>query len=409
MTMTAPTVPAQAPAAPAAPPAPTAPVLSPLQSAVEEHRQQLAARTLEAPPAEEPPAPPAGQEPEPPAGDPPAPPAGDEPPPDPETPPAEEPPADEPIKVPLPPRRDGEAPLELEVADQETAEALQRLVRQARSGSQVEQERAILSRQQQAVENLVADADVDPVGFMLDRMEGDVAPRVALQLLADDRIWDAEVTLRGQRMTIREATRLMLDDEDRRGVIASHLEVERMKMRDELSVRRAERVAGQENARQVAAVVEATIPEDWPDERRESFLKGAFQSIGEHARRYGVQKMEPSAVLVLLAERLSLNGINPVEAATRVAQIGTQGQQRRGPASPPKSAPPAPVVPPQKPVLRLTGQQRVEAESRRAALATVPGAGEGTPRTELKAPPAGSLLKDASAWARKNLPSFRRG
>lgn len=411
----APPAPAPAAAAPPAPPAaPPAAPQAPLtvREAAQARRDALAngappiiPPAAEAPPAE--PAVPAVADPAAPV-DPTAAPAPEAAPTTPEGEPAPEgePPAPdagagEPLMLDVPGRRPGEVARQVAVADPETAEHLQRVFNGYKSGVQLEAERTAVLQQREAVESLVEAADVDPVGFMMQRMENPViAARVAAQILAMPGMLDQAMQIRGQSMSLAQVLDHLLDDQ-RAPILTANLELDGRDLKEQLAQQRAERVAGQQNAKQVQGVVQRLIPPEWPAERREMFTKDAHQAIAQYARANNVGRLDPQVLPILLAERMKVYGINPVEAAMRLHS--PDGPPAAAPGSPPAPAarPAVPAKPAAPAPLKLTGKELKAVDARRQSLASIPGAGAHTPPATPVAPPKGSLLKEAGQFARK--------
>lgn len=303
----------------------------------------------------------------------------------------------------VPGRRPGEVARQVAVADKETAEHLQRVFNGYKSGVQLETERAAIVQERQAVEQVIEAADVDPVGFMLERMGSpEVAARVAAQVLAMPGMLEAPLTVRGQQLTLGALLEQILDGE-RMPVLTANLELDRRDLKDQLAQRRAETIAGKQNAVQVQHAVQRLTPPDWPDDRREMFAKDAYKTIAEYARAHNVARLDPQVVPILLAERMKVYGINPLEAAMRLQS--PDAPPTAAPGSPPAAPAARTSVPPAKPAapaaLKLTGKQLKAVDTTRQSLAQIPGAGAATPPATPVAPPKGSLLKEAGVFARQ--------
>lgn len=119
------------------------------------------------------------------------------------------------IIVELPPRREGESPIALAVPDEEAATAVRRLVRGFMRREDLHRRLAGLEGRAQTLEVIERHLDLDPVGFILDRVKSEFHAPLAKQLLADPAVFrdvwpDVEAWL---DETVRAQRRAELADE----------------------------------------------------------------------------------------------------------------------------------------------------------------------------------------------------
>lgn len=396
--MTTPAVPAPAPAAPAAPVPAPAPALEPVAPphegihAAKDKAAEFLANLGKQPPAPpvEPPAPrredgtfapkvePEG-----------APPVGVNG----EAAPAADPSAAEPaggappapagegefVEVSFPGRRPGE---ETVLAfPKEAEEEAKRLSNKVRAVEKLEAERGVVAREAQMVRETQFIIQNDPIGFVMEQFNPTLKPDIVRQLLADPQVL-AEVAA---------DLELALDPSTREN-FQLRQQAKRADLREQTRTQLAETRRGQQNAHELRENVLRLVPETWNPEQVSTFMRDALLDLGQYAATARVNRIEPSNIPVILAQRLRAVGLDPVLAATRLlegaAASGTPSGGNRPPASPAPNAP------------RVTVKALAAQAAATAALATTPPAGPGSlPAGSPVKPPAGSSLKDARKHA----------
>lgn len=297
------------------------------------------------------------------------------------------------LVVELPGATDGEV-VQLEVPDEETKAQLQRL----RDGfMQSEELRATEQRVQQTQAQLAEAEEViqtDPVGYVLGNLPTAMQDEIALHLLGNPAVWER----------IGATVEKMLDP-DQRELISAKLEARRYQMQDTLRTQRSQRIATEQNAREVFQFVQALVPEGFEDGKRRQFVSDAMRDLGQFAEQTGRATVAPEMVPTLLASRMAAYGLNPVERAAAAAKSRQNGHSLPArapdgrfvpsPQSPSATAPAAPAP------KRVTAKTFVEGQKRREAVAGVAPAGAGAPPLTLEGPPPGANLAEASAFLRK--------
>jgi hypothetical protein len=413
--------PSGSPAAPArteAPAAPQGPVESPLKQAIRERREALEQKAgKEQPPETSAPKPEAAAGAE--AG---KPPAEDAPPehPDAEAPareeaapaeseaehqgaeegqpapegerPEEEAGGGEAIVVQLPAREPGARgvngePYEIEVGDQQTADAIRYLVNGFVRGEKVREEREAIRRQAAQIEDIRQAADIDPIGFVLEILPESSKKAAARALLTDPEVWKA----------VNEELGELLEDPDKLRLVRAEIQNERYQLRDRRQQAHARRRQAEAQAERVMGGIEKLVPPKMTEEQADLFIEDALRDLQAYMERQKVEVVELHDLPMILTNRLRAHGIDPMAAAGRLAQQDRSERETDGGARRTASAPTAGKGRQPKPEDFTRG-----AEARRRAAA-IPPAGAGAGVTEQARPPKGATLKEAFKWARARI------
>jgi hypothetical protein len=296
--------------------------------------------------------------------------------------PATEPGLEEGIEVALPGRRPGE--VETFVApDQEAAEALRRLAKGYLRGEEVERHYAELDARQTNLDEVEQLIEVDPVGFVVDRVHPDHRAKIALQLIADPTVWD----------TVASEVEKLLNPQERR-LVQAELKADRLTLRDQLRQSREETQGYRRNVAELRQALFAVVPNTLTNDQVEVFLRDAFSDIRQYADTHNLKKLDPAHLPIVLRERFEAWGVNPVEAARLIASRATRAAG--GPPAPRAAAPSQPA-----PARRVTSADLTRGDQARRAVAAAAPAGAGAPPATIAAAPKGSTIRQATEHLRK--------
>ncbi len=295
--------------------------------------------------------------------------------------------AEDGIVVALPGRHPHDPEFEIEVSTEEAAERLRQLKNGYMRGEEARSVQAQVEQEWGQIADVEEHIQIDPIGFIQKQLPAEYAPRLALQILADPAVLKAvEKDLRELITPATHRTKL------------AELKAEKYETRELLAQARSARKEGATHAMEVRSAVAALIPPEYDAEKAGEFLRNALNDVGSYADRMGLDRIDTAQLPVLLARRLQEAGINPVQAAARLA-AGPGRKTSTG--GPPKGRPPRASAGKHRaaPGGRPTGADFVKGAARRKAAATTPPGGVGAPKAPV-APPPGTTLKEATAMAR---------
>lgn len=279
------------------------------------------------------------------------------------------------VTVALPGRRQNETK---EVAvSKSLAEDINRLRRGYLRGEQV---RARENKLQEAVaENAIIDQqlEVDPAGFILERVHASTRKEVLLALLTDP-------TLAADDQ-VRELLDQWEGDPDARKDAAKRLADSRS---NTVTRRVAEKAATKEVARIASHV--AKLGQNLDEDRGEVFYKTSLTLVQQEAKRRGTVKLTEQEVTDLLKHHGLLSAYGITVAA--------------GKGSKPGSKAPSKVVTPEE--ARATGQQLVQDSVRRRSAAAVAPAGAGAPSSATTLPKGQTIEERIETVRKRGLASF---
>jgi len=279
------------------------------------------------------------------------------------------------VTVAIPGRRPNETK---EVAvSKSLAEDLNRLRRGYLRGEQLRAQQNKLQEQQ--AENAIIDQqlEVDPAGFILERVHASTRREVLLALLTDP-------TLAADDQ-VRELLDQWDGDPDSRKDAAKRLQESRSQT---VARRVAEKAATKEVARIAAHV--AHLAQDLDDERGDVFYKTSLTLVQQEAKRRGTVKLTDQEVTDLLKHHGLLSAYGITVAA--------------GKGSKPGSKAPSKVVTPEE--ARATGQQLVQNSVRRRSAAAVAPAGAGAPSSATTLPKGQTIEERIETVRKRGLSSF---
>lgn len=306
--------------------------------------------------------------------------------------------AEDELVVVGPGRRDGEE-VEIAAPDKETAERLRQWVNSAQRVDEVESLRDDAVAMRREVEEFQEMLATDPAGVVAQGLEGnpEAQRHLAMYLLTRPEIW-ASV----------KQTVMQLDDPERFEFVQAKVELERHTLADEFRSVAEENRAVDQNLRDVQSAVASIIPPEVGEATRTQFFRDALRDIAAYADRHGRLTIDVRDIPLIIAERLSASGIDPLQAASQIAgsnrntRRNRSTENRTAPVSPAqRSATTAAPKPPQR-----TGAQMVQGARRRVVASAIPGGGAGAQGNVTDKPPfdpslGTSATEQAIAWHRK--------
>lgn len=286
--------------------------------------------------------------------------------------PDEEPTGDEPAApevVAIPGRQPTDPDLEIEVSDPVVAERLRQLKNAAMHGAEYRAGKKELREAEGRLRQIQTEIRTDPVGFTSRHLTPELRREMALQLLADDDTWQA----------VQQEV-FDLGDPDRRELVVAKLQARQYQLREQLrqDYEQDQRLQQQYNV--VEQAVEAMIPDEWDEDRRELFKQDCFTDLGRWLRQVGASAVNAADIPAILAKRLRSAGLNLMQTTDRMFQRleAASDQPRHGSGRHGKGGNATPAVTGQ-PAARATARPRdgasfVAARARRQqAAAAGPG------------------------------------
>ena len=317
-----------------------------------------------------------------------------------ETPPEPDEAAQRVVPIELP---DGNT-LDLDVTDPVVADVIRTQFETAREADRIRTEAEETIEQVTQIREAI---QIDPVGFVLRELRESAAGRehLALSLLTEPEMFTR----------LKPQLEAMLSDERNLEVARARQQAARAHFAEEARSRVQETREVQANLRDVQATC-AAIARMLPNEvQQPTAYNDMLRDVMAYAEKADLLTVPPEHLPVILANRLTALGINPVEAATHAAKA----RSKKGAVTPPRAtatAAPRPAGATMPPVPRSTpnGQQFVAAQQRRSAVA-IPAAGAGSPNVgpDLVPPskPDGSKMGVAEtlAWHRAQVAKGKQG
>lgn len=302
--------------------------------------------------------------------------------------------------VALPPRNEGEEEVEIEVTDPAVAERLRQLKNSAMRGDEA---RSVLDEARAAREQVEEFEDMlaaDPAGMVIGALKDDPQSlqHLAIYILTRPDMWP-----------ILKDKVAALTDPAKFENMQLRVENERHELAQNFQSVAAERRAVQTNYTQLQSAVGLIMPPEMAEAQKGVFFADALRDIAAYADRNRMLTVNPADVPLILAARMTANGIDPVKAAQRLAAGRSAAGSNRGSGNGARDGKPASrgAAPPAKAPQR-TGAQMVEGARRRAAAARVPGGGAGAEGLGLQKPPfdpklGTSATEQATEWHRQQL------
>ncbi len=177
----------------------------------------------------------------------------------------------------------------------------------------------------------------------------------------------------------REVLATILDDESAFRLLAAETRASSAEFREQAQERIAQNRAIDENLRGIQNVCRAMIPDTMPDNVKQTLFADMLRDIGAAADRMGRDTIPLEDIPVLLTNRLTAAGLDPVSAAQAARQVMGSTSRRGAAARVGSKRPAAPIT---QPAARQTpnGAAFVAGAERRKAVA-IPSAGSGSPST----------------------------
>lgn len=294
------------------------------------------------------------------------------------------------LVVELPGARPEDLPMEIVVDDQKTYERLQQLRNDGMRRQEFNRQMETVREREAQVALFDEEIQTDPIGIVLEHMPEALRVDALKALLTDDK-----------------ALELLLADEDfadsvtwdpaKRALAKSKVLNRRYEIREE-GRKRADLVRRNAQwAREVVSAVDRMVPETWNEDQLSQFSDDAQRDVMAYIREHKGQPFDVADLPLVLGRRLRAVGINPIEAAERLARKEGDGKGTRS-AAPGKSRA---ATPPKKPP---TAAELKKTASARARAAAIPTGAHGAPvagEPGIERPPKGSGLAGATAFLNK--------
>lgn len=294
------------------------------------------------------------------------------------------------LVVEIPGRRPGEDPIAVAFDDKETADLVRGAIRGGLRRDELARAKADVERRLGEVEQVEQLLQLDPTGFIADRIRPELRKDIALHLLSIPEVFEQVAPeIEGWA------------DEDVRARRQAEMQRDRTLARETTSreVQRLE--AARQTGRLVRETVDALVPGDFADDDAAMFREDCLSDVVRYCRANPrVASLRAPEVVAILEQRLRHYGIDPEQAQAALSS----GQPLPRPAAS-RRTPAGARGTPEVDEARTAGAKLKQAGAARRAAAAVPGAGAGGQPTKL-APPAQQGVKERISWLRgKLLPS----
>jgi hypothetical protein len=290
-------------------------------------------------------------------------------------------PADEALRVAIPGRHPNAPDVEIVVDDPEVAERLRQLRNGFMRGEEVRQAQAYVESERAQLDEIATRLQIDPEGFLFEHIPQDRAASVALQIIAQQGVWER----------VKDIV-LSLDDDATRDSVNLRLENERLRRRDSAAEQYQARRSEQHSVEQAKQVIATSIPEHLPEELQLRLYQACQQDVRSYMERTGMRVINPQDVPLLIAGRLREAGIDPLEAMAST--------RRLPPAPPGTSSAPRPRA---AKVTTPTAAEVQRSANARRALSMASPSGTMPSSAPVARPPKGQTLAERIAWARENV------
>lgn len=280
-----------------------------------------------------------------------------------ETPPAEGG-EGEPLVVEIPGSREGEAPIELEVADQETVDRIRALARGAIRRDQLNNAMRNVERDREEVREVEDEITTDPIAFVFRRLPQENHVELARHLLTQPGVFEA----------LAQDIETWTSPEERSAALKD-LTIERMRRERETDTTLHARRVARANASEVYAAIDRIIPAELDDDEAAMMREDMVRDARDYALANRLQTLRIEDIPKILERRLRQYGVDPTIAARAVAAAHEPPPVRSRPAGG-QPASPAPKQPDEA-AARSTGKTFVARQAAKKAAAAVPGPGGG--------------------------------
>ena len=277
----------------------------------------------------------------------------------------------------IPGRGPDDDDIEIEVTDQATADALNRLKNGYMRGDQFRDAMAEVTGAQEELYEIEEQFGVDPAGFVLQHLDEKHLATVALALVVEPKAW----------ASLQKTLTRLIDNPQELRTLQAEAKSARLETKEALKEARTTRTRQNENAAALQGAIDRMVPEDMGESKRDRLIRDMTRDVVEHINRNKIEAMEPKDLVTVLADRLELNGIDPLEARSAVKD----GSRTRS----------TPTTKKKKVGKPKSGKQLARASAKRRRVAAAPGAGKKAPPTQPKTLPAGQTIQERLKEVRK--------
>lgn len=305
--------------------------------------------------------------------------------------------------VELLPRHPDQEPIKLALDTPEMAERFRQTVNGAMRREQFDAAMQEVETRAQQIEQQETQLMVDPLAVVSEVLSEEQRDTMLLALLSDDRIYERLAPRLEQLIDPLGRRELRLD-------VREEYTNQRNAAADQVQQNR--RVA--QNIRQIKAAVNAIVPEHMNGPAADMWRRDALRELSAVTRQHNIQLLDPMQVPTALRARLVASGVDPAEAAERVARAVYTGRPTARTAAPNGSGAPRAAAPSALPAAPAAGTPTSgtrpvtalkAAHDRRVAAAAPAGAGVGTPSAGgLPQLPQGAGLDEALALVQSRVP-----
>lgn len=305
--------------------------------------------------------------------------------------------------VELLPRFDGQEPIKLALDSPEMAERFRQTVNGAMRRDQYDAAMQDVEARAQQIEQQETQLMVDPLAVVSEVLSEEQRDTMILALLSDERIYE--------RLAPKlESLHDPLGRRELRVEVREQYGEQRQQAATQVEQNR--RVA--QNIRQIKAAVNAIVPEHMNGPAADLWRKDALRELSAVTRQHNIQLLDPMQVPTALNARLRASGVDPADAAERIARAVYSGRANGRTAAPSGSGAPRAAAPSTTPAAPAAGPSTSgtrpvtalkAAHDRRVAAAAPAGAGVGTPSAGgLPQLPQGAGLDEALALVQSRVP-----
>lgn len=277
----------------------------------------------------------------------------------------------------------GEDQIQVEVADQETYERLNRINNGYMGAQQIKAGQDDNAQKSAELLEVEDEIKIDPTGFVLSRIPEQLRAEIAMQLLFEPSVLSQvkEQLSSGENPT---SVAEILENPDALRITQAELGKARLELREKLRTHNDEQKTMRANGEAIATEIETLIPEDITGPGRKRLFDDALRDVIQHCNEVGLKKLDPRNVKLIVADRFREQGIDFARSRTN------------GDGSPLTRVVPAPGQPAAATAgSGRTGPELVQARAvKRAAAASAPagaGAPAAKPRPELPPTTKGRL------------------
>lgn len=292
------------------------------------------------------------------------------------------------LLVELPARHaDGEA-VNIQFSDQETAELVRQAIRGGLRRDEFHKSMQSVQAQRDELDGLVQHLELDPVGFLAERVRPEIQTELARHLLSIPEVF-AEVSREIEEWA----------DPDRYARRQAELARDRSTRSRDTEREIARSREAREQGRIVRQAVETITPDGLDEADAQMFQDDCLADLANYVRQNPqVTRLRSEDIISIVERRLRHYGLS---AESALASLSSGQPIRRPPAARRVPTAPAPRTP-DADTARTTGATLRQASEQRRAVAAVPGAGAGARPTTIQ-PPAKQGVKERIAFVKEQL------